>query len=222
LAAESGKTRVACFVDGFNLYHAIDNLRDESGRRINHLKWLNLWSLASAFVTPQTQQLTAVYYFSAYATWLPEAYRRHRVYTSALESVGVTLTMGKFKEKRRECNSCGARWVAHEEKESDVNFAVELVRQAHTGTFDKALLITADSDLCPAIRLIMESFPKLELQILTPPDSYDLAREFRETVQTVRIKRKHLHRNQFPAEVTLANGTIMLRPEKYDPPLGYV
>ena len=31
--------RVAVYVDGFNLYHAIDELRD------NQLKWLDLWQL---------------------------------------------------------------------------------------------------------------------------------------------------------------------------------
>jgi uncharacterized LabA/DUF88 family protein len=52
-----------------------------------------------------------------------------------------------------------------------VNFAVELVKQAHAGGFDRALLITADSDLCPAIRLVRESFPALSVAVLTPPNS---------------------------------------------------
>ena len=34
--------RVACYVDGFNLYHAIDDLRKP------HLKWVNLWALAES------------------------------------------------------------------------------------------------------------------------------------------------------------------------------
>ena len=66
--------RVAAFIDGFNLYHAILNLRAP------HLKWLDLWALSDAFVLRRTQLLTDVYYFSAYATWLPGAYRRHRTY----------------------------------------------------------------------------------------------------------------------------------------------
>jgi hypothetical protein len=43
--------RVICFVDGFNLYHAIHYLKAP------HLKWVNLWSLASVFIRPKSQQL---------------------------------------------------------------------------------------------------------------------------------------------------------------------
>jgi uncharacterized LabA/DUF88 family protein len=212
---------VACFIDGFNLYHAVDALRDDAGRPLHYLKWLDLWGLASAFVPPTTQRLTSVYYFSAYATWLPDAYERHKSYTSVLQARGVTLVMGKFKEKSRSCRNCGASWKAHEEKESDVNLAVELVRQAHIGAIDRALLITADSDLCPAIRLVRESFPKIDVQVLTPPDGYDLARELRGIAPTVRIRKKHLHRNLLPTETVLPNGRKVTRPSKYEPPTGH-
>ena len=62
------------YIDGFNLYHSIDELdRPE-------LKWLNLWSLAESLIR-KNEELVEVNYFSAYATWLPDAYRRHRQYT---------------------------------------------------------------------------------------------------------------------------------------------
>jgi hypothetical protein len=41
------KARVACFIDGFNLFHAIKNL----GR--NELKWVNLWKLMECFIDPK-------------------------------------------------------------------------------------------------------------------------------------------------------------------------
>jgi len=215
------KSRVACLVDGFNLYHAIDDLRDDNGQRMDYLKWLDLWSLASAFITPQTESITSVYYFSAFATWIPDAYRRHRLYTAALEAKGVTLVMGKFKEKHRGCKRCGAAWIAHEEKETDVNFAIHLLNAAHTGAFDRALLVTADSDICPVIRMVTESYPAMKLQVLTPPGGYDLARELRGITTTVRIKRKHLHRNLLPVQIMSAVGTPIDRPEKYQPPAAH-
>jgi uncharacterized LabA/DUF88 family protein len=218
MTAGSRKTRVACFIDGFNLYHAVDDLRDDSGQSMHYLKWLDLRSLASAFVPPRTQRLEKVFYFSAYATWLRNAYERHRSYTAALEARGVTLVMGKFKEKKRRCRACGSEWIAHEEKESDVNFAVELVNQAHIGGFDRALLVTADSDLCPAIRLVRRLFPQLYIQVLTPPGGYDLARELRGLVPTVRIRRKHLRQNLLPDEIHLPSGRTVVRPEKYKLP----
>jgi len=47
---------------------------------------------------------------------------------------------------------CGATWISYEEKETDVNIAVSLVADAASSAADIALLISADSDLCPAIR----------------------------------------------------------------------
>jgi len=63
------KKRVKCFVDGFNLYHAILDL----GKNFNHLKWLNLHKLAEAFIKPTQEVLESVFYFTAYPTWLVDS-----------------------------------------------------------------------------------------------------------------------------------------------------
>jgi hypothetical protein len=47
--------KVSCYIDGFNLYHAIDAL----GHEFNYLKWLNLYSHSSAFIIPSKETLTA-------------------------------------------------------------------------------------------------------------------------------------------------------------------
>jgi len=47
---------------------------------------------------------------------------------------------------------CGATWKMYEERETDVNIAVSLVADAAAQASDIALLVSADSDLCPAIR----------------------------------------------------------------------
>ena len=91
---------------------------------------------------------------------------------------------GHFKEKQKKCLKCGAKWCAHEEKQSDVNFALHLLHQAHIDGFDKAFLITADSDLCPAIDLVLDTFPEKELVILTPPNRYQIARLFAHDTKT--------------------------------------
>jgi hypothetical protein len=46
--------RVACFIDGFNLYHSVEELKKP------HLKWLNLWGLAQAFIKPSSERLVGV------------------------------------------------------------------------------------------------------------------------------------------------------------------
>ena len=59
------KKRVVAFVDGFNLYHAIDNL-NEFGP-YDYLKWINLHTLVETFVPAPDFDLVAVKYFSAFA-----------------------------------------------------------------------------------------------------------------------------------------------------------
>lgn len=204
-----------CFIDGFNLYHAIDDLRP----RANYLKWVDLRGLASAFIKPSTEELADVFYFSAYATWIPDAYARHRAYVKAVLATGVTPVLGQFKNKDRQCLGCKRTWTAHEEKESDVNLAIHLVQHAHLNNFDKALVMTADSDLCPAIRMVLSQFPEKEVQILVPPNRYDISRELRGLATAVKIRQKHLKRNLLPATVHGNNRKISIqRPKKYQPP----
>jgi uncharacterized LabA/DUF88 family protein len=206
------KKRVKCFIDGFNLYHAIADLKD------NHLKWVNLRKLAEAFIKPSQEVLESVFYFTAYPTWLEGPYRRHQIYVQAQEAMGVTPIIGHFKEKQKKCLKCKATWCAHEEKQSDVNFAIHLLHQAHINGFDKALLVTADSDLCPPIDLVLDTFPEKELIILTPPNRYEIAREIRSKVTTIRIKQKHLKASLLPEYVHDGAGKqVCIRPVEYLP-----
>ncbi|MBV9576934.1 MAG: NYN domain-containing protein [Gammaproteobacteria bacterium] len=202
--------RVKCFVDGFNLYHAIADLK------VNYLKWLNLRKLAEAFIKPTQEKLETVFYFSAYPTWLEGSYRRHQAYVKALEAMGVTAVIGHFKEKQRRCLKGSTQWCAHEEKQSDVNFAIHLLHQAHIDGFDKAFLVTADSDLCPVIDLVLDTFPEKELAILTPPNRYQIAREIRSKVTTIKIKQKHLIASLLQEKIYDGAGQLICtRPREY-------
>lgn len=202
--------RVISFIDGFNLYHAIDDLNK------NNLKWVNLWGLSSAFITPSTDTLENVYYFTAYATWLPDRHLRHREYVKALNHYGVTTVLGHFKEKDMKCNNCSRIWTTHEEKESDVNIAIHLLNEAHLDNFDKAIVITADSDLVPAIEMVKMNFPNKEIIVATPPNRYRIAREIQSLVTTRKIKEKHLSNNLLPEiKHDLDNNIIFERPMNY-------
>ena len=85
---------------------------------------------------------------------------RHQEYVKALEATGVTPILGHFKDKDRECFKCGATWVAHEEKETDVSIRITMLNDAYKGKYDRAYLITRDSDLMPAIKMVRAEFPK--------------------------------------------------------------
>src|SRR5262249_24306975 len=80
--------------------------------------------------------------------------RRHEAYVNAIEATGVIAVMGHFKNKSRGCHSCNATWIAHGEKETDVSSAIHMLYDAYKKGYEKAVLLTRDSDLVPAIRMI--------------------------------------------------------------------
>jgi hypothetical protein len=201
--------KVIAYIDGFNLYHAIDDLRKP------HLKWLDLKALATS-ICGENETLVATKYFSAHATWLPSAFIRHKVYVAALRHVGVECYIGHFKEKHRRCAKCGATWIAHEEKETDVAIAVELVADAFLNRFDRALIISADSDLVPAIKIVKTHFPKKAVNVIAPPGRKAHARDLNPLFE---ITQGRLAKCMLPASANDASGaTVFERPTSYDPP----
>lgn len=215
--------RVQSYIDGFNLYHAVaeleQNQRKQNLPSLNHLKWVNLRNLSEAFIKPSKEELHEVFYFTAYAKWLPHAMVRHRAYVRALKAYGVTPVFGHFKNKQRECQACGATWTAHEEKGTDTNFVIQLVQEAHQNRFDKAIIMTADSDMVPAIQMVLDTFPHKQIVVCTPPNRYEIARELRGVVETQRMKKHHLANNLLPHTVYRPDGRIAaVRPVEYNPP----
>jgi uncharacterized LabA/DUF88 family protein len=144
--------RVAAYVDGFNLYFG---LKAKHGRKY---LWLDLQALAASLLLPG-QTLTQVTYFTARVRNDPESRLRQSDYLEALvqHSSLVTVVDGRFQNKDRRCRECRTTWTVYEEKETDVNIAVALVEDAVRDRYDTALLISADSDLCPALRSMKTS-----------------------------------------------------------------
>ena len=209
------KQRVSVYIDGFNLYHAIDDLNDPKNPKWNHLKWTDLWAVSESLLRPY-QKLTAVNYYSAYAKWLPGAFTRHIQYTKALRSVGVRIVMGEFKERRKGCKVCGARWIKHEEKESDVRIATDLVADAILDKFDDAFLITADSDLRPAVERVRAEAPKKNVIVVAPPKRYARARALAPHME---VTRGRIAKYLLPEEIKNSTGKVIAkRPIAYDPP----
>lgn len=137
---------VIAYVDGFNLYHG---LRDKYRRRY---LWLDLDHLVQRL--RPNDHIVAVRYFTALVRDDPAALARQRTYLDALSarSGTVEIILGRYQTKTLACRQCGSVWTSYEEKETDVNIAVSIVADAAATASEIALIISADSDLCPAIR----------------------------------------------------------------------
>ena len=205
--------RVQAFIDGFNLYHAVDDLCKTNNIK-TYYKWLDLHSLMSAFIKPSQETLQDVFYFSAYATWRANAHLRHREYVKALTANNVQVILGHFKKKNMHCRACHTNWETHEEKESDVNLCIHLLQNAHLNAFDKAFIVTSDSDMVPVIEMIKNTFPNKEIVVLTPPNRYRIAHEIRSKVETIRIKEKHIQNNIFPSTIN-HQGQQIVKPSSW-------
>jgi uncharacterized LabA/DUF88 family protein len=218
----SDKTRVTAFVDGFNLYHGIKEMvgarADVYGRSPNHLKWVDLWKLVLAFTKPSQETLAKVYYFSAYAKWLEQPYRRHMAYVAALKGVGVTVVLGEFKERKHLCKRCQTVYTSHEEKETDVNLALWLLRDAMTRSFDKAIIVTGDADLKPAVQMVRDHDPGLLVHSLLPENRHRAAHDFRKVChESHKFGIGHLERSLLPEVLNAPDGRLILRPPEYAP-----
>lgn len=158
--------RVQCFIDGYNLFHAIE----EAGNKSLH--WVDLKSLCRRYL-PKNTIIENVFWFSAKPSHLSKNINdNYDNYVAALLECGVDVIGGRFKRKNAKCEvdqGCRGAFFKHEEKESDVNLAISLVAGACNDEFDIAIVITADSDLCPPIKYVKEKFPEKELWLIAPP-----------------------------------------------------
>jgi uncharacterized LabA/DUF88 family protein len=200
-------TRVAVYVDGFNLYFG---LKDKYRRRY---LWLDLQALATNLLRPG-QTLTKVTYFTARVRDQPESHRRQSDYLDALASHCplITIVDGRFQAKDRRCRGCGDTWVVFEEKETDVNIALALLEDAVLDRYDTALLLSADSDLCPAVRAAKRLRPGKRIVAAFPPGrhSADLKRAVDGFLS---IGRDKVSQAQLPDTVTASTGVVLRRPK---------
>lgn len=204
--------RVSFYVDGFNLYHAIRALQRPE------LKWLNLRALANSFLEKQ-DTLVGVTYFTAPMVWDPEKYHRHVEYITALSANGVEVVKSRFLKTNKYCKGYSRYCDFHEEKQTDVAFAVRVLRDAHLGLMDRAVLVTADSDQIPLARELAESFPALVVHIAAPPRRMREARELCEAAtRRSEITEGRLATCLMARNVTDESGRVVARcPSSYLP-----
>lgn len=196
--------RILFLVDGFNLYHSL------TVTQYRKYKWLNIRKLCESFVSKQSK-IIAIKYFTAYAPWRPDSYKRHQIYVNALKSVGINIVWGKFRHKDKRCPMCKQIFIAHEEKRTDVNIAITLLLNAMHDEFDTAMIISADSDLIPAIETVKTNFPNKRIGIIVP-----LGRKAKELKEIsdfhMKIKEKHLNSCQFDDIISIGPNMQLHRP----------
>ena len=93
---------------------------------------------------------------------------------------------------------------------------------AYCDAFDRALVISNDSDLVPAIRMVRERFPQKQITTIAPPNYYHYNELIQVSSDKARIRPEHLEQSLLPTLVKDASGLISIsRPKEYAPGLAY-
>lgn len=155
--------RVIAYVDGFNLYFG---LRSKGWKRYY---WIDVPVLIRNLLK-FNQELVMVKYFTARVIESPEKEKRQSTYIEALETLSnLEIFYGKYQLNPRKCPKCGFEDLVPNEKMTDVNIAVEMFSDAVKDKFDIALLLSADSDLKPAIEAIKNTRSRKRIVVVFPP-----------------------------------------------------
>lgn len=162
--------RTYIYVDAFNLYYG--------ALRHTPYRWLDIETLCRNLLNPK-HSIERIKYFTALVTSRPSDLSQHvrqQVYIRALKTnAKVEVILGHFltQAKRRPLvnpapgASTTAEVLITEEKGSDVNLATHMVHDAHCGAFDAAIIISNDSDLAEAVRIVRQELG-LVVGVLNP------------------------------------------------------
>ena len=119
--------KLSIFIDGYNLYHAVDNLKKP------HFKWANSRIFCKFFVNHQFEDIARIKFFTAFPKHKSvEVQARNKAFTDALKHYDIEVVEGNFKKKLVTINLDGQHHtkITHEEKESDVNIALAILEDA--------------------------------------------------------------------------------------------
>lgn len=219
--------RVAVYIDGFNLYYGLRAMAASAGR---DLRWLDV-SAVAAQLFPR-DHIVLLRYFTARLSDSPDqptAASDQDAYLRALATLpSLSLHYGKFKRRQRSMplvtppdgGPATARVYHTEEKASDVNLAAHLLVDGFEGVYDIAAVVSNDSDLAEAIRLVRE---RLRREVVVAPPHPRPVRELQEVASRIRPLRPHvLARCQLPNPVTDAHGRAFRPPASWSVPLPQV
>ena len=204
--------RAAFYIDGFNLYHAVDALGEP------FLKWCDLRKLGEIIIPSQTESLVSVVFCTAFYPRDQDKKWRHMQYIAANEARGVKCVMGHYVHEEMSCRGCERTWQKPTEKETDINLALSLYQDAVSDVFDVAYLVTADSDQAATARFLSENYPAKSLVTVAPPGrnfSVDISRYAQ---RRIALNRDHLDRCVLPKIIMGDKGVVAKRPKEYEPP----
>ena len=206
---ETRKQRVIFYIDGFNFYFGLKS------KKWKQYYWLDIVSFCQSFVKPH-QELIEVNYFSAIPKEKGKQDRQDLLFSANKLSPKFNLILGKYLKKTITCYNCKNPINTFEEKQSDVNIAVKMIRDVVLNRADISIIISADSDLTPPFDFVREFKSTHKIFVYFPPNrfSYDLKYKADNYIKLENHPDKFKNA-VLPTEITLKNGYVLKRPDKW-------
>ncbi|WP_122232762.1 NYN domain-containing protein [Pseudomonas syringae] len=212
------------YVDGFNLYYR--------ALKKTKFKWLNLMDLCQASLPKECEIVGINFYTARISSRMdPTSPKDQHIYLRALATIpGLSQHFGSFQVTDKlmfltqplvfspklkaplEPSPKFVSVVKVEEKGSDVNLGVHLVRDALLKRMEHAVVITNDTDLCEPLRIVVED-AGLPLTLLSPVPKP--AKNLERLATYVRHLEPYLGVSQFPDPVVASDGKLLAKPANW-------
>ncbi len=205
------------YIDGFNLYYG--------ALKGTPFKWLDLRRFAEALA--QNDRVQRVCYFTALLKTVGgDGGPRHRqgIYLDALKTIAnVDVILGTFRRraKRRPLLSPLpglpeiVSVVEWEEKKTDVNLVTEMLFDAFNRRYEKAIVVSNDSDLARPIERIRDELG-IRMELFNPFNDTRTPRElYRAASSVFRVRDYHLMHCLVPDVVVDKAGRQITKPRNW-------
>jgi uncharacterized LabA/DUF88 family protein len=218
--------KVIYYIDGFNFYYGLKTAAEIIDKKplSNHWKkfyWIDFVKFCSSFLN-EGEQLLYVRYFTARPMNVGKRERQNTLMkvNKSLNNDLLKIIYGKYSDKEIICNaSCKEKFLMPEEKQTDVNIASSMLEDYFTGICDKTVLISADSDLLPPLKVIHQMNKRVdgkhEIEVLFPPGRFssDLYNCSFLKLKLLKSYRSYFNKALLPASVRLRDGILEIPPQ---------
>ncbi|MHB8754957.1 MAG: NYN domain-containing protein [Candidatus Acidiferrales bacterium] len=124
------------------------------------------------------------------------------------------MVYGEFKRKEKHCRICNRSFWSFEEKQTDVNIALSLFQLAVADRYDRAVIISGDTDLLPAVKAVRSTFPGKQIGVVIPigraSEGFKKQADFH-----YKMRERHLASSRFDDVVMLKDKTLLNCPENW-------
>jgi len=202
--APANLRRVIVYIDGFNFYNGV--------LKNTRYKWLDLQRF---FVRLRPHDnIQAIKFFTSLVTGSHRDRQETLLKALQIHAPLVTVIHGRFKMKQITCPN-GLKTTIPEEKRTDVNIGIHMVDDAYQQRCDHEILVSGDSDLVPAIKLVRQRFPNIKTTVYVPARNRQrgVAAELRGAAEVDRtLPLALLPKTQLPPRIPDGNGGLLVKP----------